>query len=547
MLYLFSLCKRLFGESSLAKEIGTVNFNRTLFSDKKADEKSESSDFCHRKRIIIVFFDESWMKKTEKNSGSGRLWMLMYELMILVEENGSIPLYEQIYRHIREEIRLGKIGPGTRLPSTRSLARQLGVSRSTTQLAYDQLTAEGYLESIPCRGYFAAELDGLCEIRTEAKELPEPEIRAEASPYDFSPMGIDSDGFPANIWKKLAREVLSAENGQLFARGDSQGEPGLREAVRDYLYSARGVRCRADQILMGAGSEYLLMLLDQILDKKTVIAMENPTYPQAYRVFCGLGHQVAPVPMDEQGMEIRKLEKSGAALAYVMPSHQFPTGKVMPLGRRMELLAWANAMPGRYVIEDDYDSEFRYRGKPIPALQGYDREGRVIYLGTFSRSIAPGIRVSFLVLPDSLLQRYREKCRFYATTVSRIDQEILTRFIRGGYYERHLNRMKGIYRAKHDLLLELLRPFQSEFNLHGENAGIHLLLEAKDGGGREESAEEKRLIRAAGNMGVKVCGLEDYYVSGKPERATVLLGFGGMDSDRIREAVSRLAEAWKIG
>ncbi|MBQ8813321.1 MAG: PLP-dependent aminotransferase family protein [Lachnospiraceae bacterium] len=470
----------------------------------------------------------------------------MYELTILLDENNKIPLYEQIYEHIRDEIRQGKIAAGTKVPSTRLLAEHLGVSRSTTQLAYDQLTAEGYLESRPCKGYFAAGVEGLCEIRT--KEAVRPVETQEESPYryDFSPSGIDPDGFPSSIWKKLTREVLVGENDTLFAHGDSQGELGLREAVCDYLYSARGVHCRAEQILIGAGSEYLLMLLSQMIDGKPVIAMENPTYRQAYRVFRGLEHRVMPVPMDEHGIEIQRLNASGASLVYVMPSHQFPTGKIMPLKRRMELLAWAKERSGRYIIEDDYDSEFRYRGKPIPALQGYDRGDHVIYIGTFSRSIAPGIRVSFLVLPESLLARYREKCKFYATTVSRIDQEILTRFIRGGYYERHLNRMKGVYRAKHDLLMELLKPFQKRFVIRGENAGIHVLLEEKTVKRSGGFAEEDQLIRQAAEKGVKVYSLQNYYVSGRTERSTILLGFARMSGEEIREAVKLLAEAWEI-
>lgn len=479
----------------------------------------------------------------------------MYELTVLLEENGKEPLYEQIYRHIREEIREGKIESGKRLPSTRLLAEHLGVSRSTTQLAYDQLIAEGYLTAIPCKGYFAAGVEGLCEIRSEKSGSFVAKEAEDTCRYDFSARGIDADGFPASRWKKLAREVLSEVDGDLFAHGDSQGEQGLREAIRDYVYSARGVNCRPEQILVGAGSEYLLMLLDQIIGEKSVIAMENPTYMQAYRVFCGLGHQVIPVSMDEQGMEMRELKSSGASLAYVMPSHQFPTGKIMPLGRRMELIAWAAAEKGRYIIEDDYDSEFRYRGKPIPALQGYDRGEHVIYLGTFSRSIAPGIRVSFLVLPEPLLERYNENCRFYATTVSRIDQEILARFIRGGYYERHLNRMKGVYRAKHDLLLELLRPFQSRFRICGENAGIHVLLEEREKQGTADLRQvdeqtvqqrEEQLMAEAEQAGVRVYGSSRYYVEGHAKSATILLGFARMSQDEIREAVALLVKAWEI-
>jgi len=470
----------------------------------------------------------------------------MYELTILLDENNKIPLYEQIYVHIRDELRCGKITAGTKLPSTRLLAEHLGVSRSTTQLAYDQLTAEGYLEARPCKGYFAAEVEGLCEIRTEEIPMDVSAGEEQHYPYDFSARGIDPDGFPSHIWKKLTREVLVGENDQLFTHGESQGEHGLREAIRDYLYSARGVRCRAEQILIGAGSEYLLMLLSQMIDGKPVIAMENPTYRQAYRVFRGLEHRVLPVPMDEQGISVDGLRASGASLVYVMPSHQFPTGRVMPLKRRMELLAWAQERTGRYIIEDDYDSEFRYRGKPIPALQGYDHGDHVIYIGTFSRSIAPGIRMSFLVLPEPLLTRYYEKCHFYATTVSRIDQEILTRFICGGYYERHLNRMKGIYRGKHDLMLELLKPFQGRFRIKGENSGIHLLLEERVDKTTAGFAEENRLVGLAAEAGVRVYSLENYYLDGAPKQATVLLGFSQMSEAEIREGVKRLAKAWEI-
>lgn len=479
----------------------------------------------------------------------------MYELTILLEENGKEPLYEQIYRHIREEIRQGKIKAGKKLPSTRLLAEHLGVSRSTTQLAYDQLIAEGYLTAVPCKGYFASGVESLYEIRAEERKAVSLQETVDTCRYDFSARGIDADGFPASRWKKLAREVLSEVDGDLFMHGDSQGEQGLREAIRDYVYSARGVNCRTEQILVGAGSEYLLMLLDQIIGGKAVIAMENPTYMQAYRVFCGLGHHVIPVSMDEQGIDMGELKRSGASIAYVMPAHQFPTGKIMPQKRRMELIAWAAAEKDRYIIEDDYDSEFRYRGKPIPSLQGYDHGERVIYLGTFSRSIAPGIRVSFLILPEPLLERYNEKCSFYATTVSRIDQEILARFIRGGYYERHLNRMKGVYRAKHDLLLELLRPFQGRFRVRGEHAGIHLLLEERESDLPEEATEssehcvrerEQQLISEAKEAGVRVYGSSRYYMVGHAKSATILLGFARMSPEEIREAVELLAKAWGI-
>lgn len=313
------------------------------------------------------------------------------ELLIPLDSRSAKPLYEQIYAHIRCEIRSGGLNAGDRVPSTRVLAEHLKVSRSTTQMAYDQLLAEGYIESRPYRGYFVARMEELVEAgpeKADTMETSEP-VRPDCL-VDFSPRGIDLDSFPYNTWRKLSRNTLVDDNKEMFHSGNHQGEPGFREAIRSYLHSARGVNCSAEQIIVGAGSEYLLMLLSQILGQNRRIAMENPTYKQAYRVFHSLGYPVYPVEMDSSGMEPKLLEESKANVAYVMPSHQFPTGIVMPVGRRQELLKWAASGEDRYLIEDDYDSEFRYKGKPIPALQGMDHLGRVIYLGTFSKCIEIG-------------------------------------------------------------------------------------------------------------------------------------------------------------
>ena len=286
------------------------------------------------------------------------------------------------------------------------------------------------------------------------------QLFSEKMEVDFSPRGIDLEGFPYATWRKISRAVLKEEDRDLFLKGDPQGDLILREAIREYLHAARGVNCDASQIIIGAGNEYLLMLLSQLLGKDAVIAMEDPTYRQAYRVLSGMGHKVLPVGIDKNGFCVKELEDQTAQAAYVMPSHQFPTGIVMPVKRRQELLSWAGELPGRYLIEDDYDSEFRYKGKPIPALQGMDQTGSVVYMGTFSKAIAPAIRVGYMVLPESLLSVYRKKGRFYSSTVSRVDQRILANFISGGYFERHLNRMREIYKGKHDVLLGALKPLE---------------------------------------------------------------------------------------
>ena len=468
----------------------------------------------------------------------------MYELTVPLNETESRPLYEQIYEYIKKQIKQKNLPARTRLPSTRKLAEHLGVSRSTTQLAYDQLLSEGYLESVPCKGYYVAELEVLFDLDIE-NPVDEEQKKEEKKDWicDFSLRGIDLDSFPYGIWRKLSKSILNDDNKELFSAGENKGDYKLRQAICAYLYGARGVTCQPEQLIVGAGNEYLLMLLNQILGNQNSIAMETPTYTQAYRVFERLGHKVVPVEMDENGIEMEKLSKSGANVAYVMPSHQFPTGIVMPIRRRMELLGWAARGENRYIIEDDYDSEFRYKGKPIPSLQSADTGGRVIYLGTFSKAVAPAIRVSYMMLPKPLMEIYEKTCSFYASTVSRVDQRILTEFIENGHYERHLNKMRSIYKAKHDALLSALSPLSDRFWISGENAGLHILLKSK-----KETAESE-LVLMAENVGVRVYGLSEYDI-GENEKnggnpGTVLLGYANLSKEEIEKGAGLLCEAYR--
>lgn len=518
----------------------------------------------------------------------------MYDMTIRLRTDSCLCLYEQIYEHIKKEIRDGKLLAGERLPSTRSLAEYLQIARSTVDCAYGQLLDEGYIEAKPYRGYFVCPMEGLVQLErglgvgaaeqgsaetwrekerrdiwkgesTAEKErwdtwkgdsaaekvqrntwegtaergnLQEQDAPSAGYEYDFSPYDIDMSGFPFSVWKKITRNILSDANSELFSRGQAQGDYALRETISRYLHSSRGVNCKPEQIIVGAGNDYLLMLLEKILGRHVRIAMESPTYIRSYRLFQSFAYPVVTVGMDESGMCAEELETADVGAAYVMPSHQFPVGTVMPIRRRLELLKWADGGENRYLIEDDYDSEFRFHGKPIPALQATDEHGKVIYIGTFSKAIAPAIRVSFMVLPEKLLKKYLQDCSFYSCTVSRIDQSILNEFIRDGYFERHLNKMRKIYRAKHDLLLELLQPFQKRFSVSGENAGLHVLLTAKD------AVSEQTLIRQAAEKGVKVYGMSSCMVEEKEGPAAILLGFGGMTEEQISEGVKRLWETW---
>ncbi|MDO5590900.1 MAG: PLP-dependent aminotransferase family protein [Lachnospiraceae bacterium] len=463
----------------------------------------------------------------------------MYELTIELNANSKRPLYEQIYEHIKTEIRKGRLSYGEKLPSTRALSKHLEVSRSTVELAYEQLLSEGYLESEPCRGYFVAQIEELYQL-TKVKQM----VRVEESDkkafyrFDFTPNGVDLNSFPYNVWRKLSKDILIDDRTELFRSGDSQGEYGFRNAICNYLYQARGVRCTPEQIVVGAGSDYILMLLSVILDKTHRIAFEDPTYKQAYRVLSSMGYETVSVPVDKNGMRVNILEKEDADIAYVTPSHQYPTGIVMPMKRRLELLRWANAKERRYIIEDDYDSEFRYKGKPIPALQGYDSLEKVIYLGTFSKSIAPAIRLSYMVLPIPLLEEFREGFRFIHSTVSKVDQLIVQKFIEEGYYERHLNKTRALYKSRHDILIDALKPLLSRCKISGEHAGVHLLLRFKD------DSSEADLIEKAKKAGICVYGMSQYRITKKREPATILLGYANMPEEDIKEAVADLISCW---
>lgn len=480
----------------------------------------------------------------------------MKELPVQIQLNPSDKrcLYEQIYAFIRKEIRSGNLLTGEKLPSSRYLAESLQVSRTTVDMAYGQLVSEGYLEARPQRGYFVCAMEELYDIPAAALRSSE-RVSGEKEDhfqehigscltnyrYDFSPNAIDMSLFPYTTWKKITKNILVDARSSMFALGEPQGDRELRVTISRYLHASRGVNCRPEQIIIGAGNDYLLLLLEKILGRHIPVAMENPTYKRACRIFQSFAYPVSFVPMDESGMRMDALRGSGAQLAYVMPAHQYPTGIVMPIGRRMELLKWASEKEERYLIEDDYDSEFRYRSKPIPALKASDKNDKVVYIGTFSKAIAPAIRISYMVLPMKLLEAYREKCGFYASTVSRIDQTILNEFIQDGYFERYLNKMRKYYKLKHDLMLNELKAFEKDFAVSGENAGLHVLLTDRKGRTEEELRER------AEEAGIKVYPMGEFYMEKPPRmerKAAVILGYGALSQEDIAEGLRLLREVY---
>ena len=346
------------------------------------------------------------------------------------------------------------------------------------------------------------------------------------------------DNFPYNGLSKIMKNLLLDHGKQIMSSGSAFGEKNLKETICDYLYHARNVRCTPEQIIIGAGNEYLQLMLIQMLGTSHGVAMESPTYLRAYRTFKNAGLSVREVALDDAGMRVDLLRKTDASIAYVMPSHQFPLGIVMPMKRRLELLNWAVEEPERYIIEDDYDSEFRYKGKPIPALQGIDRSGRVIYLGTFSKSIASSIRVSYMVLPEHLLEQYQECCGFYACTVPNLMQQAICQFMQEGYFEKNLNRMRAIYKSKHDYMLAELKKYSWVREIMGENSGLHLLVEV------DTDCSEQDVIEACAEQQIRVYGLSEYYISQNPKREypILLLGYGGLTEGQIADGLQMIDE-----
>ena len=466
----------------------------------------------------------------------------MDEFTMQLDKGSATPLFEQLYLHVKNEIIGGHITPNEKLPSKRKLAASLQCSQNTVQAAYNQLVDEGYLVVKPKSGFYVAALDHILSLGTARPDMSESEKQTVSYVYDFSHQGVDYECFPFALWRKLTREVINDYDRDLMRTGHPQGYPKLRTSIARYLYHSRGVRCAPEQIIISSGTEFLLQLLVQLFDKTDVYAIENPGYEKLAMIFRSNRADAIPIPLDEQGMLPEALEGSAAQIACITPSHQFPTGRIMPVSRRIQLLNWAYEQPERYIIEDDYDSEFRYSGKPIPSLQGLDQQGKVIYIGAFSKSLSPALRISYMVLPVALVRRYQQTLNFYICPAPTIEQKTLQLFIDGGHFERHLNRVRNLYRLKREALVAAIRDLLPGADIQGASAGLHFTLRVNNGMG------ERELIEAARSQQIKVYGLSRYYSTAPDDinANTLLLGFATLKMGEIPDAVSRLKKAWRI-
>jgi GntR family transcriptional regulator/MocR family aminotransferase len=457
-------------------------------------------------------------------------------------KTGGEPLYVQLYDAIKGDILSGVLMPGEALPGKRPFAKHLGISVSTVENAYGQLMAEGYITSMPRRGFYVAEVKTLPKApeTVPVQKTPDPvleslhtALRGRRWFADFQSNQTDPASFPFTLWAKLTREVLSDEQDQLMTNPPAGGTLTLRTAIADHLRDFRGLVVAPEQIIVGAGTEYLYTLLIQLLGFDRIYAVESPGYRKILQVYQAHRLKTAKIPLDHQGLRPDRLEASGASIVHITPSHHFPTGITMPIARRYEMLSWANQAPDRLIIEDDYDSEFRMTGRPLPPLAAIDMTGRVIYMNTFTKSLASTVRVSYMVLPPALTAAFYRKLRFYACTVSTFEQAVLARFIAEGHYEKHLNRMRQAYRRRRDVLLGAIgqSPMAGCAAISEENAGLHFVLSLKI------KKRDEAVVQDAAKRGIRVAPLE----AGDAHR--FLINYSSIPERVIPEAVRRLSEA----
>ena len=453
------------------------------------------------------------------------------------ENKGNDSLYEYLYKQIKADIVSGTLAPGEKLPSKRALAKHLSISTITVENAYSQLTAEGYLYSVPKSGFYVSDISSRRPVSTEkpVRETPSP---AQATEYfaDFVNNSTSTDTFPFATWTKLLRETMSEYADKLMARSPSAGIMELRNAIADYLYQFRGMSVEPKQIIIGAGTEYLYGLLIQLLGHDKKYAVEDPGYQKITKIYRSNHVDCVPIPLDSQGIMADKLLASKADILHISPSHHFPTGIVTPISRRYEILSWA-ASGERYIIEDDYDSEFRLQGKPIPSLYSIDTADKVIYINTFSKSLTSTIRISYMVLPKPLLTRYNEELSFYSCTVSNFEQYTLAKFIEKGHLEKHINRMRNYYRNLRDTMLACIKkePGYPNVTILEEDAGLHFLLKV------DTELPDEKLITRASTQGIHISCLNQYYAAPPAKDShTIIINYSGIQLRDVEEAIRRL-------
>lgn len=463
--------------------------------------------------------------------------MALYDL----EQRGSLPKYEYLHQCLRDDILKGNLAMGTRLPSKRALAHELNISVSTIEHAYAQLVSEGYVEAKRGSGFV------VCQGRTtDESYLDEDEemLSSDTSerPIDLKANRISLELFPLDTWSRLMRQVLSEKDMRLLETVPFNGLLVLRRAIAQYLFEVRGISVSPSRIIVGAGTEFLYGRLLQLLGNNRIIAIEDPGYKKLAEVSKSFGTLWEYISMDDEGISVQALRKSRAQVVHVSPANHFPTGITMSASRRQELLQWLDEAPDRYLIEDDYDSEIRYGGRAPAPLITQDTHQRVIYLNTFSKTLVPSLRISYMVLPKALMELYIQQLSFYSGTVSSFEQATLARFISEGYFGRHINRLRRYYRNHRQRILDALAAsriarFTSVFC---GDVGTHFILRVTT------TKTDDEIRQAITKRGVAVALLSDYAAHPNALQAhSIVVNFASIPPYGIQDAISLLEEVFR--
>ena len=443
--------------------------------------------------------------------------MLTYEL----KKAPGVPLYEALYRCIRRDILSGKLAAGEKLPSKRALAAHLEVSKITVEAAYNQLLAEGYIRSEEKVGYFAENLQKL------PSPAPIPEAAAQHAEDLIDLTGDSPSHFPFSVWSRLQREVMLDLGEGLLLPLHKQGLPQLRCAIARHLQQFRGMQVDPDNILVGAGTDFLYNLLVQLLGRDKRYGVEEPGYSKIQKIYEAAGAACNLLNLDKEGVDPEDL--GDTQVLHISPSHHFPSGIVMSNARRRTLLDWAAADSDRYIIEDDYDSEFRFNAHPMPALHTLDGGSKVIYLNTFSKTLAPSIRISYMVLPGSLMEKFRRTLGFYSCTVPSFEQYTLERFISRGHFEKHINRMRKHYKSIRNRVLTAITgcKYADHFTILEENAGLHFLLQV------DLPLTDAQLTQLCRKLGLRVAPLSSYYRFPEENSHCLVVNYSGLTEEAL--------------
>ena len=457
---------------------------------------------------------------------------------VFLDRSREVPLYTQLYDYIKTAIINDDLKANEKLPSKRKLSNHLKISVMTIENAYNQLMAEGYITSKPQSGFYVLPYIKLLK-KDKVKSTKLESKPKETYVYDFKTNQIDSQSFPYDKWLKLEKEVLLDDYITYINETPTRGLLELRQSIATTLYEYRGISINPEQIIVGSGSEYLISLLVILLGRDNIFGVEEPGYIKNYHLYQDFGARVCSCELDDQGINLNKVGKSN--ILHVTPSHQFPLGIVTPIARRIETLNWAYKSKERYIIEDDYDSEFSFFGSPVPALKSLDVHDKVIYMNSFSKSISRSLRVSFMVLPENLLKKFNENYSYYTCTVPVLTQLVLSRFINSNEYEKHLNRMKNIYKSKRDYLIDLFKhsKLSDKIEIIGEEAGLHFLLKI------HTETKASILVEEAKRYSIRVYSIQEYKLNETIDKEPlIILGYSHLEKEDMEKAIKILDKIW---